>query len=692
MDKEKLRELIKQLVQEYTGTGSSGGNSTDGNDITSPRPFADDAEELENYLNKNVYGGEGNHYRKDSDPFNYNRTKMFKFELKKLVKKHIEEQLSPEENQKFQDKKIQLQKQLAQVDVDMANANLKAQSVQSIQQMNATSEPLDNANKQISNVISKKRELNLQITKIKNDINNINKLKVGEEISLEDKNKSLKSFSETLKQIQDQQKATDDELVKAKEAKAQVLNQRTQITKGAAQAAAATKKQITMQKKAISQIGKAKPGQQVQEQAYGSATLTTQGQSIHRAPGVWEEDDILKEFTDYGQEGRYPKKEKPGDMFQQKEVEDMFPNGMASRSDKAFQDRVKQHADWTEQRAFNSTFVHMQYHETEGLEDDYFIYQTQHYNGNYDDFRNPKFTLLSITKNKDTENEEDLGEYIVDTNAYIKDLETLRNRGVLGDRVMELFDMKPKSTQLPISAERIKKVFDIVNGAKDPVKTPQFWKNFFRAKYGIPFPEKLKNIDKLQALAMNKFGSDMKDKIKETKLYTVKSTDGTEKQVAFADDAEAKDAVKHSNIKSVEAMEELDLTNDIGKDDYVDDEGRYAKSQLYKMAKYSVKLHQKLDDMEQLPAWLQAKLTKASDYVSMVYHYLDYEMARRDSNLMEEMDEYKKNMFEEPNEGNAFAVARLKAIKAGEDEFEVGGKKHKVTDVSDDDKKAAEDI
>ena len=61
----------------------------------------------------------------------------------------------------------------------MANANLKAQSVQSIQQMNATSEPLDNANKQISNVISKKKELNLQITKIKNDINDINKLKLG---------------------------------------------------------------------------------------------------------------------------------------------------------------------------------------------------------------------------------------------------------------------------------------------------------------------------------------------------------------------------------------------------------------------------------------------------------------------------------------------------------------------------------
>ena len=30
-----------------------GGNAGDGNNITSPRPFADDLEELENYLHKN---------------------------------------------------------------------------------------------------------------------------------------------------------------------------------------------------------------------------------------------------------------------------------------------------------------------------------------------------------------------------------------------------------------------------------------------------------------------------------------------------------------------------------------------------------------------------------------------------------------------------------------------------------------
>ena len=80
MNKKRLSELIKKLIPEYTGTGASGGNSTDGNNITSPRPFADDVEELKNYLHKNIYGGEGGHYRKDKYTGNYpNRTKFTKF-------------------------------------------------------------------------------------------------------------------------------------------------------------------------------------------------------------------------------------------------------------------------------------------------------------------------------------------------------------------------------------------------------------------------------------------------------------------------------------------------------------------------------------------------------------------------------------------------------------------------------------
>jgi hypothetical protein len=145
----------------------------------------------------------------------------------------------------------------------------------------------------------------------------------------------------------------------------------------------------------------------------------------------------LKEITNYGGEGTYPMSEKPGDIFQQKEVEDLFPNGMDSRSDKAFRDRLKKHADWTEQSGYNNTFVHFQYHETDGLEDDYFIHQKQHYNHNYDDFRTPRFTELYIVKNKDTDREEELGTYIVSTPEYIKDIKALDNKGVLGRPVSE---------------------------------------------------------------------------------------------------------------------------------------------------------------------------------------------------------------------------------------------------------------
>ena len=79
MTKKELRELIKSVIHEYMGTGASGGNSTDGNDITSPRPFSDDKEEITNYTNKNVYGAEGGHYKKEPAFSNPNRQKFTKF-------------------------------------------------------------------------------------------------------------------------------------------------------------------------------------------------------------------------------------------------------------------------------------------------------------------------------------------------------------------------------------------------------------------------------------------------------------------------------------------------------------------------------------------------------------------------------------------------------------------------------------
>jgi hypothetical protein len=60
-----------------------------------------------------------------------------------------------------------------------------------------------------------------------------------------------------------------------------------------------------------------------------------------------------------------------------------------------------------------------------------------------------------------------------------------------------------------------------------------------------------------------------------------------------------------------------------------DHEVQMARADLYKIAKYAIKLHDMLkgvSEEEGLEGWQQAKITKAADYISSVYHNLDYDM------------------------------------------------------------------
>ena len=59
-----------------------------------------------------------------------------------------------------------------------------------------------------------------------------------------------------------------------------------------------------------------------------------------------------------------------------------------------------------------------------------------------------------------------------------------------------------------------------------------------------------------------------------------------------------------------------------------DHEASMAKSDLYKAAKYAAELEQMIHDGEELDGWVQAKITKAADYLSSVKHYLEYEKMR----------------------------------------------------------------
>jgi len=58
----------------------------------------------------------------------------------------------------------------------------------------------------------------------------------------------------------------------------------------------------------------------------------------------------------------------------------------------------------------------------------------------------------------------------------------------------------------------------------------------------------------------------------------------------------------------------------------IDKEGAMAKRQLHDMEQYSRELGQMLTDTTQLESWVQAKLTKAADYLKTVKHYVEYGM------------------------------------------------------------------
>ena len=83
MTKRELRELIKSVIKEY-GTGAGGRNHPKGggNLQTSPRPFVDEKDELENYTDKGApFGGaEGQHTRgMEKNKGSFNRTRFTKF-------------------------------------------------------------------------------------------------------------------------------------------------------------------------------------------------------------------------------------------------------------------------------------------------------------------------------------------------------------------------------------------------------------------------------------------------------------------------------------------------------------------------------------------------------------------------------------------------------------------------------------
>ena len=86
MTRKELKELIRSTIKEFTGTGSSGGNATDGNNMKSQRmgggSFKTDEDELEFYNKQNK--GEGGQGRQTTGMITYsagnpNRSRFTRF-------------------------------------------------------------------------------------------------------------------------------------------------------------------------------------------------------------------------------------------------------------------------------------------------------------------------------------------------------------------------------------------------------------------------------------------------------------------------------------------------------------------------------------------------------------------------------------------------------------------------------------
>lgn len=119
-----------------------------------------------------------------------------------------------------------------------------------------------------------------------------------------------------------------------------------------------------------------------------------------------------------------------------------------------------------------------------------------------------------------------------------------------------------------------------------------------------------------------------------------------------AEDCTCPPTCKHCNCNAKNVSEGLADMADIAERDH---EVQMARAELYKIAKYAIKLHDMLkgvSEAEGIEGWMQSKITKAADYVGSVYHTLDYDMATESKKVYkstltnEDVTEYKASLKE----------------------------------------------
>lgn len=102
-------------------------------------------------------------------------------------------------------------------------------------------------------------------------------------------------------------------------------------------------------------------------------------------------------------------------------------------------------------------------------------------------------------------------------------------------------------------------------------------------------------------------------------------------------------------------------------------EAAMARADLYKLANYSMKLFKMIHEGQELEGWVQAKITKAADYVASVYHFMEYEMKTSDyGDKIENADMYSESVRKAFEQKLMEAKKQAAKIKAKEEKMDEG--------------------